>query len=207
MIASNFVVFEGLDGTGTTTQLLELKKRADAENKPTFFTGEPTDGEIGKLVRRILSGTLPAIPETLARLFAADRGEHLYGKNGIISQLKEGKTVFCDRYVLSSLAYQGLSSDPSLVSELNQHFPLPECLFFFEIDPEKSMERVLSRGCETEIFEKIEFQKKVYERYIQLLNQFREKEPDMTIIRIDAAQPIPIITEKIWSIIGNLPKL
>ncbi|HHU37285.1 MAG TPA: dTMP kinase [Treponema sp.] len=207
MILSNFVVFEGLDGTGTTTQLLQLKERAKAENNPVFFTGEPTNGEIGKLVRKILSGALPAVPETLARLFAADRGEHLYGQNGILSHLKAGEAVFCDRYVLSSLAYQGLSADPSLVQELNHPFPLPEYLFFFEINPEKSMERVERRGEEKEIFEKIDFQKKVSDRYVKLLERYQETEPDMTIIRIDAAQPIPIITEKIWSIVGNLPKL
>jgi len=207
MILRNFVVFEGLDGSGTTTQLKALEKRFSETGKPAFFTVEPSDSETGKLVRRILSGKLHVEQQTLARLFAADRGEHLFAENGIQTVLSSGKAVFCDRYVFSSLAYQGISCDPLLVAELNKPFPLPEYLFFFDIDPELSMQRVSSRGEEREIYEKISFQKKVYTRYLTLLDEYSRTEPEMTIIRIPAGDPIQQITEKIWSIVGDLPKL
>lgn len=207
MILRNFVVFEGLDGTGTTTQLTELEKRFLKENRPVYFTAEPTDRETGKLVRNILSGTVRVEPETLTRLFAADRGEHVYGENGILCHLEAGKAVFTDRYLFSSLAYQSLSGDPRLVKTLNAPFPLPELLFFFEIDPDQAMKRVNSRGGHREIFETNEFQIKVHTRYCEILDEYRRSEPGMTIIHVDAAEPVATIHEKIWSLVKDLPKL
>ncbi len=207
MILRNFVVFEGLDGTGTTTQLKELEKRFRKVDRPVHFTAEPTDHETGKLVRNVLSGNVSVEPETLARLFAADRGEHIYSENGILSNLEAGKAVFTDRYLFSSLAYQSLSCDPRLVKTLNDPFPLPELLFFFEIDPAQAMKRVHTRGIRKEIFENTQFQEKVHDKYHEILEQYRISEPCMTIVRIQATEPIETITEKIWSLVENLPKL
>lgn len=207
MILRNFVVFEGLDGTGTTTQLKELEKRFRNVNRPVHFTAEPTDRETGKIVRKVLSGSVAVEPETLARLFAADRGEHVYGTDGILSHLESGKAVFTDRYVFSSLAYQSLSCDPLLVKTLNEPFPLPELLFFFDIDPELAMTRVHTRGAGKEIFETTEFQQRVRDKYREILDHYGTTEPGMTIVRINAAESIETITENIWSLVENLPKL
>lgn len=207
MILRNFVVFEGLDGTGTTTQLKELEKRFRKDNRPVHFTAEPTDRETGRIVRSVLSGTVSVEPETLARLFAADRGEHLYAENGILNNLESGKAVFTDRYLFSSLAYQSLSCDSRLVKTLNDPFPLPELLFFFEIDPEQAMKRVHTRGNRKEIFENTDFQAKVHNKYREILEYYDTAEPGMTIIRIQAAEPIETITENLWSLVQDLPKL
>ncbi len=207
MILRNFVVFEGLDGTGTTTQLRELEKRFLSVNHPVFFTAEPTNRETGKLVRNVLSGSVHVESETLARLFAADRGEHVYGKNGILSHLEAGNAVFTDRYVFSSLAYQSLSCDPLLVKTLNDPFPLPELLVFFDIDPDEAMHRIDARGGKKEIFETSAFQQKVREEYRRLLAYYHEHEPGMTIFRVDASESIGTITENIWSLVKDLPKL
>ena len=108
MVLSNFVVLEGIDGSGTTSQLRLLKEKFALEDKgnSVVFTQEPTSGSIGILIRSALQGSSVFAPETMTRLFAADRCEHLYGKEGIKAALTAGKAVFSDRYLFSSLAYQ-----------------------------------------------------------------------------------------------------
>lgn len=207
MILRNFVVFEGMDGTGTTTQLKALEKRFHSVNRPVFFTAEPTDRETGKLVRNVLSGSVHVESETLARLFAADRGEHVYGNNGILSHLESGNAVFSDRYVFSSLAYQSLSCDPLLVKNLNEPFPLPELLVFFDIEPDEAMKRIDIRGGNREIFETSAFQKKVREQYREILEYYKTHEPGMRIFCVNAEESIEAITENIWSMVKDLPKL
>ena len=211
MTVRNFVVFEGIDGTGTTTQMRILEKKfADKAGSlpvPAIFTCEPTSGEIGKLIRKCLRGEISCTPDTLARLFAADRGEHLYGTNGILELCNQGLAVFSDRYLFSSLAYQGETGDPELPATLNRDFPLPEYLFFFDIDPDISMKRVEDRSSSLEIFEKRDFQKKVRDRYCRIIDEAERNERGMRVIRIDATGSVESIAEKIWGIVGNLPKI
>lgn len=215
MILSNFCVFEGIDGTGTSTQIKELEKRCREHGIPAWFTCEPTGGEIGKIIRRALSGNLCFTPDTMARLFAADRGEHIQGRGGIEEHLREGELVVSDRYLFSSLAYQGSSGDASLPAALNASFPLPELLFFFDLDHDAAMDRVEKRASdsggqeprELEIYERRDFQRQVRERYRTLLPQFALEEPRMKIVTLDAAQPIGTIAEIIWSEVGKLPIL
>ena len=210
MILRNFAVFEGIDGTGTTTQLNRLKQQyasIPGGSEQVLFTCEPTAGEIGRLIRRALRGELAYTPDTMARLFAADRGEHLDGADGIRAQLASGKAVFSDRYLFSSLAYQGEAGDPGLPLLLNSAFPLPEYLFFFDIDPDTAMDRVESRSDTLEIYEKRDFQAKVRARYLDLIAAFEKSDPEMHVIRIDATETVDAIAAKIWSIARNLPKI
>ncbi len=106
-ILSNFLVFEGLDGSGTTTQLGILEEELSRREIPHLISAEPTTSPIGQLIREALSGRLVLERDTLARLFAADRAEHLFGKHGMVPRSEAGELVICDRYLFSSLAYQG----------------------------------------------------------------------------------------------------
>lgn len=211
MILRNFIVFEGTDGTGTTTQLNKLKSRYLLQKKEceplVQFTCEPTSGEIGRLIRSALKEELHFTPATMARLFSADREEHLYSKNGICSLLNQGYAVYSDRYLFSSLAYQGEECSEGLPFKLNEDFPLPEYLFFFDIDPDIAMTRVEKREGIREIYETSDFQKKVRVRYHTIVANFERSEPEMTVIRIDADASVESIAEKIWSIVKNLPKI
>lgn len=204
MILSNFCVFEGIDGTGTTTQIRELKRRCEEQSVPSWFTCEPTDSEIGRLIRKALSGDLDFTADTMTRLFAADRGEHLWGTEGINKHIQAGKIAVSDRYFFSSIAYQGIAGDLELPFSANADFPLPELLFFFDLDSDSAMSRVENRGGKLEIYEKREFQKRVQARYHEILPKFAEKEPHMRLVRIDAAQPVDQIAEIIWSEVQNL---
>lgn len=211
MILKNFIVFEGIDGSGTSTQITELKLKYEQfytqdSNKP-YFTFEPTDNEIGTLIRKALSGSPSLCPKSLAYLFAADRAEHLYGEDGIVLRSQKGQFVISDRYFFSSLAYQGEATNSELSYTLNAPFPLPEHLFYFDIDPEISMNRVNSRSHSKEIYEKIEFQKLVRARYQSLISEYKAKRTEMHIHIIDATQSIQKITEYIWSSIQKQPKI
>jgi len=164
LVVNNFIVFEGIDGSGTTTQMAYLASVFSQRKTPFFFTAEPTERPEGKLIRRILKGELDADPGTVAHLFASDRYQHLYGKDGILEHLERGEIVICDRYVLSSLAYQGISCGNDLPHYLNARFPPPGLTVFFRIEASKAMQRVQKRQ-ELEIFEKLPFQQAVEAAY------------------------------------------
>ena len=212
MILKNFAVFEGIDGAGTSTQIQLLKNREECKN--FFFTAEPTSFPTGKFLRQMLKGDITLNPKTSAFLFAADRAEHVWGKSsenggfmGIEEACLNNKITVSDRYIFSSLAYQSVSCGKNFPEHLNSLFPLPEILFYFKINPEISINRVTARGEKTEIYEKIEFQKKTADIYDQVINSYKQKEKSqgMKIITIDAEKPIDEISEIIWSSLKNIP--
>jgi dTMP kinase len=182
-----FIVLEGGDGAGTTTQLGRIGKALAREDVPHWTTSEPTDRPEGLLIRRILAGELQRDPGTLARLFAADRNEHLKGKDGILERLERGEAVVCDRYILSSLAYQGVACGPELPSALNAGFPLPELLIYFDLAPELSLGRLGARG-RLDIFEELPFQEKVRAAYREALAGFAST--GMRIVTVDASRSV-----------------
>jgi dTMP kinase len=204
-ILKNFAVFEGLDGSGTSTQLALLEQKlADktANNLVFKATFEPTDGPIGKLIRSVLKKELTIRADTLARLFAADRSEHLYAQGGIIERCKRGELVICDRYTLSSVVYQGIECGVELPRSLNESFPTPELLLFFDINPETAQRRMAARPS-LEIFEHIEFQEKVRKQYRALFDEYRNSGVRLEII--DASQSVEKVAEDVWNAIAKMP--
>ena len=197
MVLKNFVVFEGIDGAGTSTQ---IKKIVESDPQRFVATAEPTSLPTGKFLRRMLSGEFHVDEKTNAYLFAADRCEHIFGKGGVKELCESGKVVVSDRYFFSSLAYQSVSCGLELPMLLNSPFPLPEYLFFFEINPEISLGRVNARNGHKEIYENLEAQKKIaalYEKVISMYESDPAKREEMKIIRIDATQSIPEISRLI----------
>ena len=102
-----FLVFDGMDGSGKTTQMNLLADRLRAEGVPVAVTAEPTASPDGKRLRQALSGAVAAGAEELATLFLLDRIGHNLAQDGIDACLRAGVTVLCDRYYYSSIAYQG----------------------------------------------------------------------------------------------------
>lgn len=195
-LLDHFIVFEGLDGAGTTTQAKRLLDTLLRNQRPAVLHNEPTPGPIGKLIRAYLSGEISCHPDTLAALFAADRREHIYGAGGVLDELKAGKTVICDRYLFSSLAYQSLDSTFSTVFSFNKEFPLPRLLFFFDISPEVCEKRIASRGSR-EIFETLELQRRVRDKYEQILSRYSDS--GMEIVRLDGGMDINELSSLISS--------
>jgi dTMP kinase len=207
MILKNFAVFEGGDGSGTTTQLTLLRNRFTSlvsALPPLYATWEPTDGPIGRLLRSALKREIPLQRETLAILFAADRNEHVYAPKGIWERSTQGELVISDRYVLSSLVYQGIDCGEALVRRLNDPFPLPELLLFFDIDSEQAVTRMEGRQIK-EIYEYLDFQIQVRERYRSLLPWYAQEGVRVEII--DASQEPQAVAEEIWRALKNMPIL
>lgn len=201
MILNNFIVFEGIDGSGTSTQLKLLK-----QNNPDFeITAEPTSTETGKFLRQMLGGEFKVDEKTNAYLFAADRCQHLYGEGGIIELTKKGKIVVSDRYFFSSMAYQSATCGIELPALLNSPFPLPQILFYFVIDPEISLSRVTARNEKKEIYEKIELQRKIADMYEKVISSYEKDSENnhMKVVRIDATKSIEEIEHIINETIKN----
>ena len=202
MILKNFIVFEGIDGAGTSTQIKKL-----VEHDTTRFvpTAEPTTNETGKFLRRMLGGEFNVDEKTNAYLFAADRCEHIFGKGGVQELCESGKIVVSDRYFFSSMAYQSVSCGEELPKLLNSPFPLPEYLFYFVINPEISLGRVTARGEKKEIYETIEKQKRIAAQYEKVISEYEKNagETGMKIIRIDATKDIETISKEIWDVLNK----
>lgn len=143
-----FLVVEGLDGAGTTTQTDRLARWLRSRGIPVHATSEPTDGIIGKLLRGWLEAGEVLPPTTAALLFAADRDHHLRdAATGVLRLLESGTWVVSDRYLLSSLAYQtvdGVELDDLLA--INRLAPDPDLTVFLDVDPEVALERIAGRG-------------------------------------------------------------
>lgn len=196
MILKDFIVFEGIDGAGTSTQ---IKKLVESNPEKFVSTCEPTSGPTGKFLRQMLAGDFSVDEKTNAFLFAADRCEHIYGKDGVIETINKGKTVLSDRYFFSSLAYQSISCGEEIPYFVNSKFPLPEYLFYFEINPEVSLARVDARNEKKEIYEKLDTQKMIASKYNEVISRFEGTElgEGMKVIRIDASKGIDEIATEI----------
>jgi dTMP kinase len=218
-VIPSFVVFEGGDGCGTSTQLELLRRRfagapeggacgesprGESRGKlPVLHgTSEPTGGPVGTLIREALGGRLTLRPETLARLFSADREEHLFGREGIVERCARGELVVCDRYALSSLAYQSITCGEELPLLLNRDFPCPELLLYFDLDPDIAVKRMENRR-ERENIEYRDFQVKVRERYQDLLPRYAQR--GTRIVTIDASGNPEKVAEDLWSTLKEMP--
>lgn len=163
-----FIVLEGLDGAGTTTQSRLLSDLLRARGKTVHETREPSDGPIGVQIRQALTRRLVGrsgdrlAPETIALLFAADRIDHV--REEVAPALDAGKIVVSDRYVHSSIAYQGSELPVEWVVEINQRARPADLVVYVEVPTEVCLQRIDARG-ERELFEKAEFLAAVAERY------------------------------------------
>ncbi len=182
-----FYVFEGLDGAGTTTQAQLLVRWLESEGRRVIQTAEPSGGPVGTLLRQALSRRLtgadgrPLEPAAIAALFAADRADHLASE--IEPALARGIDVVCDRYVHSSLAYQGVENDPAWVAALNAPMRRPDVVLYLQVPVEVAAARRAARSGEEEIYEVDSFQRAVADGY-DSVSRWR---PDDEIAVIDGS--------------------
>jgi dTMP kinase len=215
MILDNFAVLEGCDGSGTSTQLKLLSRRFAGTPGVFYATAEPTRGPVGELIRRLLkeegrvpeeggvSGETRVTPETLARLFAADRAEHLYGSGGIVERCSvRGELVVSDRYSPSSLVYQAIDCGEELPRILNESFPLPELLVYLDVDSETAEKRIAGRP-DREIFEHLEFQEKVRKGYLKLLPVWEKS--GVRVLTLDGSRSPEEVAEGVWRAVAEMP--
>jgi dTMP kinase len=160
------IVLEGPDGSGTTHHTDILCKKLAEEGYDAMKTAEPTEGFIGRFVRRALREHPPAEADSLQLLFCADRAHHL--SHLVLPAMKKGKIVVCDRYVPSTLAYgEALGLDPAWLKALNKNFLKPDLTILLLPDLKVSLSRVARRS-ETDVLETDALQKKVHAAYKKL---------------------------------------
>jgi dTMP kinase len=181
---SRFVVMEGLDGAGTTTQSAKLQEHFTKLRKDSFLTREPTDGPIGKLVRQVLTGRLlrhRLAEREMALLFAADRLEH---SRLVESKLLTGSHVVCDRYIFSSLAYQTLdpSISPEWVTEINAGFSRPHLTLFLSVPVNECLRRISERNESPTVYEKKDFLETIDQNYKRLSPYYRDHVGPLEVI-------------------------
>ena len=194
-----FIVFEGIDGAGKSTQIRLLGDALAEKGFDVALTAEPTAYESGLHIRKILSGQIKTESKTLAELFALDRANHNTNPDGGISSLMNSeKTVISDRYYYSSMAYQGSQIGLDTVISLNLDNPSirrPDLCIFLDLDPQTSLSRIGKRNEATEIFENIEYLTKTRQMFFDVIDAMRERGDK--IVCVDASRSVEEISKDV----------
>jgi dTMP kinase len=170
-----FICFEGLDGCGKTTQAKLLVGKLRKKGYDTMYTAEPSLGRIGKFIRKYCLHSEKRVSSAVeALLFAADRFEHV--EKEILPVLNEGKVMVSDRYVYSSIAYQGAAGlDLKWIEKINEHAICPNLAVFIDVEPETVIQRLKPKKS---IMENLENQRRVREVYVRFAKKGK-------LVRID----------------------
>ncbi|HEY9851117.1 MAG TPA: dTMP kinase [Leptolyngbyaceae cyanobacterium] len=193
-----FIVFEGVDGSGTSTQSSLLKDYFATQGYPAVLTCEPSNGPIGNLIRQAMKKRVLFVndsqkfDEQMAYLFAADRHDHLYNEvDGVVKLLKDF-TVISTRYYFSSLAYHWNTQEEfEFVSKLNEKFPRPDLVIYIDIPIELGLDRISDRTSK-DIYENQQKLAKVKGNYQQIFAQYAG-----LALQVDGTKDKYLIHEKI----------
>ena len=192
MKKGRFIVFEGLDGSGQSTQAEILSRHLKGH-----LTKEPTNNLIGGLIRGQLQGDWKTEPECLQLLFTADRAHHL--EKEILPLLNKGIDVVCDRYMFSTIAFGSLGIDDwQWLKDLNKRFLLPDIVFYLKVSPKSCIKRIKENRNSFELFEKEKKLEKIEKGYEALAKEY-------SIFKvIDGEREIKEIAEEVKSITLSL---
>jgi len=200
-----FIAFEGLDGSGKSTQVKVLAEKLKGQGLKIYTTAEPTTSRIGQIIKDIFKHKMEADHRTIAALYAADRLDHLTNKtDGILKKIEEGYTVITDRYYFSSYAYHGTHMDINWVinaNSLSADLLRPDLNIYIDISPEESMKRLNKGRAAIELYESIENLKKVKEKYFEAFELLRGMEE---ISVIDGNRSEKEISNDIWKEVSKL---
>ncbi|MBR0365869.1 MAG: dTMP kinase [Clostridia bacterium] len=199
-----FIVFEGIDGSGKSTQIGRLSKRLGDMGIKCCETREPTDSPIGSLMHNIMTGRISADERVIASLFIADRIDHLTNPvNGIMQQIDEGVTVISDRYYFSSYAYQGVETDMDRIidgNSISADILRPTVNVFLDIPIDTAMERIEQGRAHKERYEKAERLAAVRTKYFEAFDKLKDVE---TVEIVDADADADTVEERIWAAVSK----
>ena len=199
-ILKNFIVIEGLDGSGKSSQINFLKEKFQSMGKKVYLTHEPTDNKIGSLVRQVLQKKFSTSSKALALLYAADREDHLYNEEyGIVKYLNEGYIVISDRYFFSSFAYQGVDVDSEFVKYIN-NFPYPESVIYLDTPVSSCINRIEKRGEEKEIFDEEAYLTSVKNNFDKIFAALDDK---ITFTHLDGSLSIAQLSQELEKLFFN----
>jgi dTMP kinase len=194
-----FIALEGIDGSGKSTQTKLLTEQLSNRGYKVYSTFEPTNNQIGKLIRDILKGNAKADHRIIAGLFVADRLDHLLNEDyGIVKKLEDGYTVITDRYLFSSYAYQGAHMNIDWVIQANAmaaEILRPDINIFIDVAPEVSMHRVHTNREHVELFETLDSLKLVRSKYMEAFEKLKAVE---NIFSVDGNRTPNLIAQDIW---------
>ncbi len=198
---NRFITFEGGEGCGKSTVLKAIKERLEAEGVSVVLTREPGGTPIAEQIRNVIldKGNTAMDARTEALLYAASRRQHLVEK--IWPALKEGKTVLCDRYLDSSLAYQGgargLGVDAVLsINLFATEGTYPDLTLLFDLEPEQGLARIAAnqnREVNRLDLEKLDFHHQVRNNFLALAKRYPER-----YVIIDASKTLPEVIEEAY---------
>ncbi|ODS39613.1 MAG: dTMP kinase [Candidatus Altiarchaeales archaeon WOR_SM1_79] len=195
-----FITFEGIDGSGLTTQAGLLKGWLADKGYEVYLTKEPTSGPVGVQIKLALSKRLKVDTTTLALLFAADRMDHLH--NDVLPKINEGVIVICDRYLLSSYSYQSIDNDLEWLREINSRAKKPDLTILFDVPVLISQRRMRKQRWHVELFEEADKLEKVRENYLRIAKDLRE---DGEVIEtVDGNKPIENVRDDVIKIIESV---
>jgi dTMP kinase len=200
-----FIVFEGIDGSGTSTQSNLLKNYFLKKGSNAVLSAEPSSGPVGHLIREglkkrvVFSENENHFDQQLAYLFAADRHDHLYNDiDGVYKLLGERKHVICTRYYFSSLAYHcSNEEDFAFVRGLNAKFPNPDLVIYIDNPVEISIERLQQRTVQ-DVYENKEKLLAVKENYKKIFSEYQDK-----LLIVKGNKSVKDIHQEIVSYIEN----
>lgn len=197
-----FITFEGPDGSGKTTVCSEVFAKLKEDGYDVIHTREPGGIEIAEKIRKIIldPSNTDMDKRTEALLYAASRRQHLVKK--VLPALKEGKIVVCERFVDSSLAYQGYGrkigfEEVLKINEFAIEGLFPDLTIYLDVDEKTGLKRIESRSFKDRLdLEDLEFHHLVHEGYEKVLEVFKDR-----IKVVDAARPLNEVIEKAYEII------
>ena len=194
-----FIAFEGIDGSGKSTQIQLLNEKIKEKGIRCYQTCEPSSGPIGSLTRQILTGRIKTDNRVIAAMFAADRLDHLLNDvDGIATKVEEGIAEITDRYYFSSYAYHSVDVPMDWVIKTNEESAKvlrPDINIFIDIDADTAMERITKNRFHTELFEKKSRLEKVRENYLKAFDMLGGEE---NILIVDGTKTPEEIAEEIW---------
>jgi dTMP kinase len=191
-----FICIEGIDASGKTTQARRLVKTLRRRCIDAVYTTEPSSGKVGKLIRRYVLDRERRVPISVeALLFAADRVEHV--ETEIKPALEKGKVVVCDRYVYSTLAYQGAAGlDLEWIELINRFALVPDLALFLDVTPEIVVKRLKRKRSVMETPQNLERVREVYMRMLR----------DGRMVLVDGNKSVGDVTEEILRVVLDFLK-
>ena len=197
-----FIAFEGIDGSGKSTQIQLLSNKLKERGVYCYTTMEPTDSPIGSLIHQVMTGRIKTDNKVIAGLFVADRLDHLLNDiNGILSKIQEGTTVITDRYYFSSYAYHSVDMPMEWVIQANaqsKELLQPTVTIFIDVNPDTAIERIAKNRFHQELFEKKSRLVKVREKYLEAFERLKDEE---TFVIIDGNRSQNEIADEIWDVV------